>query len=114
MKTHKVRTLPDDITGKGMSFKAGRSHQVFKIIRGQWFPYKKISNQHRDYLTGLREGMLVSVTFHGQPVPLVRLYDGVVRLIEVETKGETLKGSRNISEALGVTVTRQPVAVQQI
>ncbi len=91
----------------GVTFRT-QGGTVFKVLQAEYFPRERIANQHRWYLSGLGNSLLVSVSFYGQPVPLITVDEGVVRLIQIECEGEVLKTALVISKVLGVTVTRQP------
>jgi hypothetical protein len=97
--------FPQNIVGKRFRTDDGKT---FTVLEGECFLQRAVARQHRRYLSDLREGLLVSVSFYGQPVPLITLDDGVVRLVEVECGEETLKTSLVISKALGLVTTRQP------
>ena len=103
-----LKTLPNDITGQGFKTDEGKK---FKVLKGDYFSQNSIGKQHQKYLSSLREGLLVSVSFYGQPVPVVTVDRGVIRLVEVEIAGETVKGSSVISKYLGVTETKQPMGL---
>ncbi|OHA15447.1 MAG: hypothetical protein A3H57_02740 [Candidatus Taylorbacteria bacterium RIFCSPLOWO2_02_FULL_43_11] len=110
MSEKRCSTLPPDISGLSFCIQGG---ETFKVLRGQYFSDQNISGQHRRYLGGLREGLLVSVSFYGQPVPLITVKGGVVRLIEIEIDSTLFKGSHEISQKLKVTKTRFPIALFQ-
>lgn len=103
-----LKTLPNDIDGESFKTDYGKK---FKVLKGDYFPKNSIGIQHNKYLNSLRQGLLVSVSFHGQPVPVVTVDKGVVRLVEVEAGGEVVKGSSVISKLLGLTETRQPMGL---
>lgn len=106
--TKSVKRLTADLKDKRFKTDEGT---VFTIREGEYFTDGEISRQHRRYLTQLKTGLLVSVSFYGQPVPLVVVEDGVVRLVSIETGDEILDTSSAISEMLGVKETRQPVGL---
>lgn len=102
----KITDFPRNLNGRRFQTQEG---VAFRIFDCEHFPERVIAKQHRQYLLGLREGMLVSVSFYGQPVPLIIVESGVVRLIEIESGGNTVKGSLKISQLLGITQTRFPM-----
>ena len=107
--TKAIKALPADITGRRFKTDEGKK---FTVVEGDYFSERSISNQHRKYLSHLQTGLLVSVSFYGQPVPLVVVDGGVVRLVSIQQKDdETLQGSSIISKLLGVEETRQPIGL---
>jgi hypothetical protein len=104
-----MRLLPSNING--MAFKTDDG-TTFKVVEGEYFPRQSVGRQHNRYLDSLRPGLLVSVSFHGQPVPVVTVNGGVVRLAKIELdEGEVHDGARIISGLLGVMETRQPMGL---
>jgi hypothetical protein len=104
-----IKRLSPDLNGKTFKISGGKK---FTVVEGEHYPPRSISKQHHEYLDGLPVGQLVSVAFYGQPVPLVVVNDGVVRLAEITTgRGEAVKGSLAISRALGLEETRSPFAL---
>lgn len=108
MTAKTLNRLPKDIDGK--KFKTDEGVK-FEVHYGDYFPDRSISRQHSKYLGGLRTGLLVSVSFYGQPVPLVTVDGGVVKLAKVEIGGKLLESAAAISKKLGLTETRQPVGL---
>ncbi len=104
----KLESLPKNIEGK--SFKTDEGVR-FRVVKGDHFSRNSIGRQHHKYLNSLRPGLLVSTSFYGQPVPLIVVNDGVVRLVAVETVDGQLEGSLAISKHLKVLETRQPVGL---
>ena len=97
------------IVGKSFRTEGG---VTFKVLAGEKYLDREIGGQggqHRKYLMALRPGMLVSVMFHGTPVPVITTEDGVVRLTEIECNGRTCARSGIMSEALGVLQPKNPV-----
>ena len=106
MNTNDLNTFPKDTDNRSFTTADG----VHFIVReSEHFPEKRIAAQHRKYLTELRPGLLVSVSFYGKPVPVITVEDGVVRLDKVVVGGAELTGPAVISKALHVAKTRQPV-----
>ena len=103
-----INKLPSDLTDRRFKIRGGKS---FTVVKGEHFPEKDIGRQHQKYLSSLKVGLLVSVSFRGHPVPLVVVSDGVVRLVSIKMGRETLEGSAVISDALGVEETRSPFAL---
>lgn len=103
--------FPTDITGRIFSTNGGTT---FKVLAGEHFPSRGIGKQHSKYLSDLRAGLLVSVSFYGQPVPLITVGDGVVRLKEIECNGAILSNALAISQILKITKTREPVALSPV
>ncbi len=101
-------SLPNDLEGFSFSTEQGLT---FTVVKGQYFHQKDIATQHNRYLSGLREGLIVSVSFYGQPVSLITVNEGVVRLIEINMNGKIVLGSLEISRVLKLTQTRLPVAL---
>lgn len=108
MKTKRIERLPSDLDGYDFKTDDGVK---FTVVEGEYFPQGCIAQQHNSYLDALRVGLLVSVSFRGHPVPVIKVNGGVVRLKKVEAKGETTTGSREISTLLGVLETRQPMGL---
>ena len=104
--TESKSLFPTDITDKRFTTASGTS---FTVLRSKHFPAKDIATQHRKYLTELRPGLLVSVSFYGQPVAVITVEGGVVRLDKIEVDGVELTGSTVMSRVLEITKTRQPV-----
>ena len=104
-----LQTLSGDLDGKTFATHSGVR---FRVVKGEHYPEGSIAQQHNRYLNSLPPGLLVSASFHAQPVPVITLGGGVVRLVEVEIDGVTVTGAREISTRLGVQETRQPVGLQ--
>ncbi len=86
----------------------------FTVLDGEHFPQSAIAGQHQKYCEALRDGILVSLSFRGKPVPVVKVSDGVIRLKRVKLKtSETEVGetSTEVSQSLGVIETRQPMGL---
>ncbi len=106
--TKAIKALPADITGRRFKTDEGKK---FTVVEGDYFSERSISRQHRKYLSHLQTGLLVSVSFYGQPVPLVVVDGGVIRLAVIQTDEKTLNHSAEISKLLGVEETRQPMGL---
>lgn len=104
----KLSRLPKDLSGRRFQTDEGVK---FRIRGGKFFPDRTIGQQHARYLSTVRVGLLVSVSFHGHPVSLITVDGGVVRLTGVEINKELIEGSTTISKKLRVTQTRQPVGL---
>lgn len=111
MSEHNPNIFTKDLCDRSFRTDEGIS---FTILETEHFPKQSIATQHRKYLSDLRPGLLVSVSFYGQPVPLITVDGGVVRLVKVECGGETLGESLVISKALQVTKTRQPMGLSPV
>lgn len=98
---------------KGCSFKTDDGVK-FTVVEQDYFSEKSIGRQHKKYLSALRPGFLVAVSFYGQPVPVVAVEGGVVKLVKVEIEDETLENALAISRRLGVARTRQPMRLYSI
>lgn len=105
---HAIKALPIDLSGRRFKTDEGKR---FKVIEGEYFPEHSISRQHSKYLAHLRVGLLVSVSFYGQPVPLIVVDGGVVRLVVVQANKKVLGRSSDISKLLGIEETRQPMGL---
>ena len=110
MASKKPDLFVKDVSGKSFKTTAG---VMFKVMSAEYFPQESIAQQHNRYLSFLRAGLLVSVSFHGYPVPLITVERGVFRLIGIKIGGEIIIGSLPISTALGITKTRQPDILRQ-
>lgn len=84
----------------------------FTVLEGDHYPQSTIARQHQKYCEALRDGILVSLSFRGKPVPVVKVTDGVVRLTRITVAcAEVGNLSSVMSEALGVSETRQPMGL---
>ena len=82
---------------------------AFVVEDGEYFPQDSIARQHRKYCEGLALGQLVSLSFHGSPVPVIGVRDGVYRLKRIRlANGEAVDVAKVMSEKLNITETRQP------
>ena len=77
----------------------------FQIVSDQFFPAGEHDKANGAYLDTLREGLLVSASYHGTPVPLVTVRGGVVKLNEVKAAGVPVKGAYGSAPSL---VSRRP------
>lgn len=87
---------------------------LFTVIKSEHYPQSAIARQHQKYTSALREGILVSLSFRGKPVPVIKVSDGVVRLkrvMQCETELDYGDTSTELSTFLGVIETRQPVGL---
>ena len=84
---------------------------LFQVVEARYFARATISAQHRQYLSTLPSGTLVSVSFFGYPVPLVVVRGGVAKLKKINKGGQHITGAGAISTALGIRATRRPVAL---
>lgn len=100
-------------TVKGQTFKT-QSGLQFNVLADRFFPAGEHDQANGSYLDALREGYLVSTLYHGVPVPLVTLPDGVVKLNKVGVAGLQIIGSGRISQVLGVAKTRRPVKLTKM
>lgn len=86
----------------------------FTVLDGEHYPESAIAQQHRRYCASLRDGILVSLSFRGRAVPVVKVVDGVVRLKRVllcDAEEEVGDTSTELSKVLGVSETRQPMGL---
>ena len=83
----------------------------FRILKGKEFPLN-VMDKHREYLSTVSPGMLVSVPFYGnKPTPLIVVGGAVVKLEKIEIKGVILTAAVKISEVLDITDMKQPSAL---
>lgn len=104
----RLASLPQRLDGAAFTTDDGRR---FQVVQGQFFATSNHSEPHNAYLDTLRPGLLVSVPYHGHPVPLITVDGGVVRLASVEVEGAREKGARRISTLLGVVDPKQPMGL---
>lgn len=86
----------------------------FTVLDGEYYSQSEIAQQHRKYCSSLRDGILVSLSFRGHAVPVVKVADGVVRLTRVllcDTEKEVGDTASEVSKVLGVAETRQPMGL---
>jgi hypothetical protein len=101
----------DDVIGQDFMTDDGVH---FTVLEADHYPQSAIARQHQKYCEALREGILVSLSFRGKPVPVVKVSDGVMRLkrIMLTTTGVELGNtSTEVSQLLGVLETRQPMGL---
>ena len=105
--------FPKNLLGKELTTAEGVR---FRVRDGQFYPHEVPTKQHAVYLNSLRKGLLVSVLYHGYPVPLVTVESGVFRLerVSIGTEVRALKGATAISKALGVVKPKRPVEVSPV
>ena len=101
--------LPRNI--RGLTFLLRGS--LFHVVEARYFARAVISPQHREYLSTLPQGALVSVSFFGHPTPLVVVRGGVAKLVKIQKGGQQVSGAGAISTALGIRTTRRPVALMR-
>jgi len=104
----KLEVLPSNIDGQGFVTDIGTN---FQVIKGEYYSQSLIGKANNKYLGNLRQGLLVSVSFYGNPVSVITVYGGVVRLVEVNVEGVELNTAVAISEALKNIETRQPMGL---
>lgn len=86
----------------------------FVVLDGEYYPESAIAQQHRKYCIALREGTLVSLSFRGYAVPVLRVTEGVFRITRVllcDAEQEVGSTSTKVSGVLGVAETRQPMGL---
>ena len=95
----------------GQTFKTDKGVK-FQVVEDEFWHAGEHDRSNGRYLDSLRPGLLVSAWYRA-PTPLITQKDGVHRLVEVSIAGESLKGSRVISERLGIEQTRIPVTLSR-
>ena len=105
-----IRSLSSAIEGRTFFVSEKLS---FKVTEAEYYPEGKIGIQHRSFLSVLRQGALLSVSFYGRAVPVIVVDGGVSRLKRVEVEGQELQVPQAISRALGVGEPRRPILLQR-
>jgi hypothetical protein len=103
-----------EVVGSGFQTDEG---VIFKVLKGEHYPQSAIARQHQKYCGALPDGVLVSLSFRGKSVPVVKVSDGVVRLRRVilqEGDIEAGQTSSEVSQLLGVSEVRQPIGLYQV
>jgi len=103
--------MPTTSKVEGSAYLCNGDLVYLAIVR--YYAAEAISKQHRAYLADLPNGSFVSVSFFGQPVPLLVVGGGVVKIEKISKGGDQITGTRAISAALGILETRKPVAWPQ-
>lgn len=104
----KIENLPVDLDGKSFITDFGTN---FQVIKGEYSPHSLIGKADMKYLEDLRQGLLVSVSFHGIPISFITVAGGVVRLVKVNIEGVDLGAVVTINEALKNSKTREPIGL---
>ncbi len=80
---------------------------VFTVIEVKTYTEDEITLRYRKYLTSLRSGLLVGVSFYGTLTPLITTREGVVRLTKTRVGEEVYTKAADISRALRLKTAKK-------